>query len=79
MMKDKLYKYNHKRFYYLARKLLVVFSVCVGLGTAIAVPTTINYFSTETRTGLAETSKDSEEAKNDSVDSSVDLEESYNN
>ena len=78
-MKDKLYKYNHKRFYYLARKSLVVFSVVVGLGTAIAIPATINYFSTETRTGLAETSNNSEEVKNDSSDTSVEITESYNN
>lgn len=54
MMKDKLYKYNHKAFYYIARKALFTTAIFAGLFVAVAVPTTINLLTTAPTRGLAE-------------------------
>ena len=47
MMKDKLYKNNHKTMYYVAKKTLLSAFVFLGLGAAIGIPTTLNVLSTE--------------------------------
>lgn len=54
MMKNKLTKYNHKAFYYIARKTLFVAAFFVFLSAAVAVPTTINVLTTAPSKGLAE-------------------------
>ena len=46
-MKDKLYKNNHHTMYYVAKKTLVSVSVFLGLGAAVAIPTTLNVLSSE--------------------------------
>ena len=43
IMKDKLYKTNHKAFYYRTRKFLITSAVVLSAFTAIGVPTYINY------------------------------------
>lgn len=45
MMKDKLYKNNHKTFYYLSRKAVLSVAIFLGLAVAVAVPTTVNLLS----------------------------------
>lgn len=40
-MKDKLYRNNHKGVYYKARRFMLTFSLVVGFGTMISVPTYI--------------------------------------
>ena len=50
MMKDKLYKNNHKRMYYVMRKTLLSLAVFVGVATAVAIPTTLNVLRTEPTT-----------------------------
>jgi len=54
MMKNKLTKYNHKAFYYIARKTLFIAVFFVCLSAAVAVPTTINVLTTAPSRGLAE-------------------------
>ncbi len=47
MMKDKLYKNNHKTMYYVTKKTLLSMFVFLGLSAAIGIPTTLNVLSTE--------------------------------
>ena len=47
MMKDKLYKTNHKTAYYVMKKTLVSFAIFLGVGMAVGIPTTLNVLSTE--------------------------------
>ena len=54
MMKNKLYKYNHKAFYYIARKTLFTTALILGLSVAVGLPTTINLLTTHPSPGLAE-------------------------
>ena len=54
MMKDKLYKYNHKALYYITRKAVTCMLAFIGLSVAVAVPTTINLLTTAPSKGLAE-------------------------
>ena len=54
MMKDKLYKNNHKTMYYVAKKTLLSVFVFLGLGAAIGIPTTLNVLSTEPKSLKAE-------------------------
>ena len=71
MMKDKLYKYHHKAFYYIARKALFSVSIFIAVGIAVAVPTTINLLTTPPTKGLAEGQNEvekTEEENNENID-----------
>ena len=54
MMKDKLYKTNHKTAYYVMKKTLVSFAIFLGVGMAVGIPTTLNVLSSEPKTLKAE-------------------------
>ena len=42
VMKDKLYKSNHKGLYYKTRKTLIASAIVLSVFTAVSVPTYIN-------------------------------------
>jgi len=73
MMKDKLYKYNHKAFYYVSRKALFIAVLFSGLTVAVGVPTTLNMLTINPAKGLADVSQIKEEE--DNIDNSETLEE----
>ena len=54
MMKDKLYKTNHKTAYYVMKKTLVSFAIFLGVGMAVGIPTTLSVLSSEPKTLKAE-------------------------
>ena len=54
MMKDKLYKTNHKTAYYVMKKTLVSFAIFLGVGMAVGIPTTLNVLSAEPKSLKAE-------------------------
>ena len=54
MMKDKLYKNNHKTAYYVVKRTLISFAIFLGVGVAVGIPTTLNVLSTEPKTLKAE-------------------------
>ena len=73
-MKDKLYKTNHKAFYYIARKTLVSFAFIIGFGISVAIPTTINFISSDPKAGNAQdVSSEEQNNEEDNVTSSIDL------
>lgn len=41
-MKDKLVKHNHKKSYFILKKIIILFSLFVLISGAIAIPLTIN-------------------------------------
>ena len=73
MMKDKLYKTNHKTMYYVVRKAALTCSVFLGLAVAIGVPTTVNLLVTQPHTGeaLASEASNTEEENTDSNEEEV--------
>ena len=53
-MKDKLYKNNHHTVYYATKRALISFAIVLGVGAAVAIPTTLNVLSSEPKSLRAE-------------------------
>jgi len=75
MMKDKLYKTNHKTAYYVMRKTLLSLAIFIAVGAAVGIPTTLNVLSLEPKGLKAE---EAEKVETSEESSELDLYSSSN-